>query len=213
MRIDEIIIIYEKLVDTYRRIKNPPKVIIMEKNGSIIKNSFKVPFIIEFLINTSPIDKKIKLNKIAIEGQKFKDALVKAIDEDTNAFDQVIKAMRMPKDTDNDKEKRKGAMETGYKIATKIPLNTVKECRNALKICSEISKLMDDEMASDVGSGALMAKAGAEAAAYNVKINLRHINDKTFLDNTTKELSELLKECQIIADKVQQRVEKSLKAI
>ena len=58
-----------------------------------------------------------------------------------------------------------------------------------------------------------MAKAGAEAAAYNVKINLRHINDKTFLDNTTKELSELLKECQIIADKVQQRVEKSLKAI
>ena len=158
-------------------------------------------------------DKKIKLNKIAIEGQKFKDALVKAIDEDTNAFDQVIKAMRMPKDTDNDKEKRKVAMETGYKIATKIPLNTVKECRNALKICSEISKLMDDEMASDVGSGALMAKAGAEDAAYNVKINLRHINDKTFLDNTTKELSELLKECQNIADKVQERVEKSLKAI
>ena len=55
---------YEKLAVTYRRIKNPPKVIIIEKNGSIIKNSFKVPFIIEFLINMNPMDRKIKLNVI-----------------------------------------------------------------------------------------------------------------------------------------------------
>ena len=53
---------YEKLAVTYRRTKKPPNVIMIEKKGSIIKNSFKVPFMIEFLMNMSPIDKKIKLN-------------------------------------------------------------------------------------------------------------------------------------------------------
>ena len=153
---------------------------------------------------------KDELAKIAEKGQITKDELVKAIDDDTSAFDEVIKAMRMPKDTDEEKNKRNIEMQKGYQAATLVPLKTVENCRNALDVCKEISEIMDEGMASDVGSGALMANAGAISAAYNVRINLKSINDKTFSSNTTKKLDELLKECDQILTKITKNVEKCL---
>ena len=51
-------------------------------------------------------NKSEELNRIAEEGQEIKQFLVNAIDGDSNAFDKVIKAMRMPNDTDSEKETR-----------------------------------------------------------------------------------------------------------
>ena len=155
-------------------------------------------------------DQKKRLNEISSKGQAVKDALIKAIDDDTSAFDQVIKAMRMPKDTDADKKSRETAMQEGYQIATQVPLETVKHCRDALQICSEISKLMDDGMASDVGSGALMANAGAKAAAYNVRINLKSIKNDKFCKATGKDLENLINECNLLTESVTLNVDKTL---
>ena len=153
---------------------------------------------------------KDELAKIAEKGQITKDELVKAIDDDTSAFDEVIKAMRMPKDTDEEKNKRNIEMQKGYQAATLVPLKTVENCRNALEVCKEISEIMDEGMASDVGSGALMANAGAISAAYNVRINLKSINDKKFSSNTKERLDELLGECDQILTTVTKNVEKCL---
>ena len=101
-------------------------------------------------------------------------------------------------------------MQKGYQAATLVPLKTVENCRNALDVCKEISEIMDEGMASDVGSGALMANAGAISAAYNVRINLKSINNKTFSSNTNKKLDELLKECDQILTKVTKNVEECL---
>ena len=153
---------------------------------------------------------KDELAKIAEKGQITKDELIKAIDDDTSAFDEVIKAMRMPKDTDEEKNKRNIEMQKGYQAATLVPLKTVENCRNALDVCKEISEIMDEGMASDVGSGALMANAGAISAAYNVRINLKSINDKKFSSNTKERLDELLDECAQILTTVTKNVEKCL---
>ena len=153
---------------------------------------------------------KDELAKIAEKGQITKDELVKAIDDDTSAFDEVIKAMRMPKDTDEEKNKRNIEMQKGYQTATLVPLKTVENCRNALEVCKEISEIMDEGMASDVGSGALMANAGAISAAYNVRINLKSITDKKFSSSTKKRLDELLYECDQILTAVTKNVEKCL---
>ena len=153
---------------------------------------------------------KDKLAKISKKGQTTKEQLVKAIDEDTSAFDEVIKAMRMPKDTEKEKEMREKEMQKGYQIATLVPLRTVENCRNSLEICYEISEIMDEGMASDVGSGALMANAGAKAAAYNVLINLKSITDKNFCNKTNKDLKSMTKDCEKLSEKVAQNVEKTL---
>jgi len=154
--------------------------------------------------------KKKELNSIAGEGQKIKEFLVNAIDEDTNAFDKVIKAMRMPKDSDTEKKLREEKMQEGYKAATEIPLKTVEYCCKALKICERISKLMDDSMASDVGSGAHMSIAGAQSAAYNVKINLNSIKDKKYISETEIKLNLILSDCEKLLKNISKKVEEKL---
>ena len=129
---------------------------------------------------------KDKLAEIAEKGQHIKYELVKAIDDDTSAFDEVIKAMRMPKDTEEEKKIRETEMQKGYRTATLVPLKTVENCKKALQICKEISEIMDEGMSSDVGSGALMANAGAIAAAYNVRINLKSISNEKFNFDTKR---------------------------
>ena len=153
---------------------------------------------------------KDKLAEIAKEGQATKDELIKAIDDDTSAFDEVIKAMRMPKDTEEENKIRDIEMQKGYQSATLVPLKTVENCRDALDICCEISEIMDESMASDVGSGALMANAGAIAAAYNVRINLKSINDEKFSLQTREKLELLLNDCTNILNNVENNVEKCL---
>ena len=153
---------------------------------------------------------KAKLSDISSKGQNTKDKLIKAIDDDTSAFDEVIKAMRMPKDTDEEKKLRDKKMQEGYKIATLVPLETVENCKDALYICRDISELMDESMASDVGSGALMANAGANAAAYNVRINLKSITDKGFSSTTTNKLETSLKDCENALETILKNVEECL---
>ena len=152
---------------------------------------------------------QITLANISQKGQNIKDRLIQAIDDDTSAFDKVIKAMRMPKDTEEEKDIRDIEMQRGYQIATLVPLETVKDCKKALEICYDISKIMDEGMASDVGSGACMANAGAISAAYNVKINIKSINDNKFCEKMNKELNNLLSECNILVDKISKRVEEA----
>ena len=153
---------------------------------------------------------KEKLINISTKGQMTKDKLIKAIDDDTSAFDVVIKAMRMPKDTEEEKQLRNDKMQEGYKIATLVPLETVENCKDALYICKEISEIMDESMASDVGSGALMANAGAISAAYNVRINLKSIKDNKFSSKTTTKLEKLLKDCENKLKTILKNVEECL---
>jgi glutamate formiminotransferase/formiminotetrahydrofolate cyclodeaminase len=139
------------------------------------------------------------LCSIADRAQQVKDHLVRGVDEDTQAFDSVIDAMRMPKDTEAERAERARAMEEGYKAATLVPLATVERCRDALQLCREMAELADPEMVSDVGTGAHMAQAGAHAAAYNVRINLRHISDAGFNEEMKKQVRSLLAQCAELA--------------
>ncbi len=153
-----------------------------------------------------------RLCSIAERAQGVKDALVRGVDEDTRAFDSVIEAMRMPKDTEAERVERERAIQEGYKAATRVPLQTVADCRDALGLCRAISELADPEMVSDVGTGAHMARAGAHAAAYNVRINLRHIGDREFVAQMRERVGVLLAECDELAGSVIAEVEKVLAA-
>ncbi len=151
-----------------------------------------------------------KLCAIADRAQQVKDALIRGVDEDTQAFDSVIDAMRMAKDTETERAERAVAMEEVFKEATRVPLETVKHCRDALLLCREISQLADPEMVSDVGTGAHMALAGAHSAAYNVRINLRHISDSSFNSEMRESVQALLTECDELKAGVVADVEKVL---
>jgi glutamate formiminotransferase/formiminotetrahydrofolate cyclodeaminase len=147
---------------------------------------------------------------IAERAQAVKDALIRGVDDDTSAFDSVLEAMRMAKDTEEERAVRSAAMQEGYKAATRVPLATVEQCRDAIALCLEIAEHADPAMISDAGSGALMAHAGVQAAAYNVRINLPQIDDKAFHEEILGRLHGLLEESEELARRTAEIVERKL---
>jgi len=117
--------------------------------------------------------------------------LKKAVDLDTDAFNDVMTAMRMPKNSEEETALRKKAMQEGYKKATLVPFNTAKRCVDALAELIEIAQIGNPNSASDVGVGALMAYAGFEGAALNVNINLPSIKDDAFKAEMTEKIKSL----------------------
>lgn len=114
-----------------------------------------------------------------------------AIDKDTIAFNDVINAMRLPKNTEAEKEFRLESLEAGYKNATLVPFETAKNCVKVLENLKMVSELGNPNSASDVGVGALVAYAGFEGAVLNVKINLPSIKDITFKKELLAKIEEL----------------------
>jgi glutamate formiminotransferase / formiminotetrahydrofolate cyclodeaminase len=155
-------------------------------------------------------DRYEELCEIAENAQQIKDDLVRGIDQDTTAFDAVLTAIRMPRDSGQERAERARAIQQGYQGAIQVPLATVARCRDALGLCVRMSRMADPEMVSDVGTGALVARAGARAAGYNVRINLRHIEDPAYIQKTRANLEAMLAECDQLAEQTEAEVEKVL---
>ena len=150
-----------------------------------------------------------ELCDLAERAQQAKDELVRAVDADTEAFNEVIAGLRMPKDTAEQAAVRAEAIQAGYKAAAEVPLRTAKLCREVVDLCQAAAGIGNQAVMSDAGVGALMAQAGVQGAIHNVRINLPYTGDQAFIDRMQSELGELLAESRVVCDAVQQAVESS----
>ena len=151
-------------------------------------------------------DRFEEICQVTERGQAVKDALLRGVDADTKAFDSVLTAMRLPKDTPEQRTERSAAIQAGYKVATEVPLETVKQCQAVLELCAQVVQWVDPKMVSDVGTGALMALAGAQAAGYNVRINLPSIKDQTLRQGLEAQLETALAASTQLASEVAAQV-------
>ncbi len=133
-------------------------------------------------------------NKLLMKIEGARKRLIELIDEDSNAFNSVMKAFRLPKTTDEEKEKRKQEIQNAFKYASQVPLETAKTALIVLKEMEHIAKIGYVDAISDCGSGVKMLEAGIESALLNVKINLNYIKDEEFVTNMKKEIQEIEKE-------------------
>ncbi len=136
------------------------------------------------------------LNDAAEECQQIKKALVKAIDEDTDAFNAFMDAKRLPNKTAEEKKAREDAMQAGLKQAVMVPLNTAKQSFRALEIAEVVAKNGNPNSVTDVGVGAQSAYTGVLGGIYNVLINLKDIKDKKFVDEMRTVCAELKEKAQ-----------------
>jgi glutamate formiminotransferase/formiminotetrahydrofolate cyclodeaminase len=128
---------------------------------------------------------------LAERAQALKAQLLAAVDDDTKAFDGVLAAMRLPKASDVEKSARADAIAAAYEKATSVPLATARLCLAALELAQEAAVTGNRNSASDAGVGALLARAGLEAAILNVRINLPSVRDGAFKTATLAEIAEL----------------------
>lgn len=151
-----------------------------------------------------------QVKKLAQTGQVLKDDLLRAIDQDTQAFNRVMDAFRLPKKTDEQKSDREEAIERASIHATLVPLDVVKKCIAALKLSHEIVLSGNKNSISDAGVAGLVAQAGAEGAYYNVKINLPDIKDDKFRAETLTEVTSLKNEAVALGEKIKELIEQAL---
>lgn len=118
--------------------------------------------------------------------------LLRRVDLDTQAFNAVMAAFKLPKETDEEKQKRAASIQQGYKEAVQSPLAIARECVSVLNLARSLLGKTNPNALSDLGVAAQQAYAGLEGAIMNVKINLPSIKDEQFKSEITGELCQLL---------------------
>jgi len=151
-----------------------------------------------------------KAKSLAESGQGIKDNLLRAIDQDTQAFNQVMDAFRLNRKTKEQKAKRIAAIEDATKEASLIPFEVMEKCVDALKLAKEVALTGNKNSISDAGVAGLTAQAGAEGAYYNVMINLLDINDKKFKSDFSTKASGLKEDAVKLGNEIREIIEKAL---
>ena len=118
--------------------------------------------------------------------------LTAMIEDDAKAFDAVMGAYGMAKETDQQKAARDKAIQAALKLATDVPLACARAAREVIDLAAIAADKGNLNVISDAGVGVLAAYAALRSAALNVFTNARMINDKTFTEAKLKELNQLL---------------------
>ena len=123
---------------------------------------------------------KPQMEKIGIEAQKIKDRLSFLVDEDTNAFNQLIKANRMPSSNNKQEKEKLNAIQKANEFAIEIPLEVISHCLRIIELSEELIDNGNPNLVSDAGVSAEVSLAGVRGAAMNVLINLIGIDDDSY---------------------------------
>jgi glutamate formiminotransferase/formiminotetrahydrofolate cyclodeaminase len=129
----------------------------------------------------------------AVKAQQLKDELLSLVDEDTTAFNRVMDAFALPKESAEEKAARSRAIQEATKYAAEVPLKVMETASKSYALLGEMAGKGNPASISDVGVGALATRACIEGAALNVRINLGQLKDekfKTALANKVQEISE-----------------------
>ena len=138
-----------------------------------------------------PVERE--LAEIETRGRRLQARLEALVDEDARAYDGVIAAMRMPKTSDAERSARVAAIQTSYRKATEVPLETMERCIEALELAEAAAKKGNRGATTDVAVAILLAEAAVRGASLNCAVNLAAIQDETFRSQAEERVEQLLK--------------------
>ena len=144
------------------------------------------------------------------KAKSLQEGLLRAIDEDTEAFNQVSAVFGLPKTTEEEKKARREAMQSALKGAAVTPFSMMEKIVDALKVTQAAVGKSNTNAASDLGVAALNLKAALQGAWLNVLINLASIKDEMFVRQYRKAGESLVEEGSKIADATYQQILESL---
>jgi glutamate formiminotransferase / formiminotetrahydrofolate cyclodeaminase len=151
-----------------------------------------------------------QMNDGSYQAQRIKEKLIRLIDEDTKAFNQVMAAFGLPKKTDQQKAARKQQIEAANQQATMKPLEMMRTIGELIPLLELMEKHGNSNSLSDVGVGALSALTCVRGAALNVAINLGGLEDADFVSAVSAEMQQLRQEIVEGAEAIATRIEKKL---
>lgn len=119
----------------------------------------------------------------ADKGQQYKDELLKLVDADTRAFNQIMSAMSLAKSTDEEKNIRRKAINDATRYAIEIPFRVMQISYDSMEVIRAMAETGNPNSVSDAGVGALCARTSVMGAFMNVRINVSGYDDKAFVND------------------------------
>ncbi|MGI8892506.1 MAG: glutamate formimidoyltransferase [Bacteroidia bacterium] len=154
-----------------------------------------------------------EFSEYAEKGQQQKDRLLKLVDEDTNAFNAIMQAFGLSKNTEEEKKTRKEAIQSATKNAIEVPFSVMKIAYESMAVIKAMAEKGNPNSVSDAGVGAACARTAVLGAYLNVKINAAGLDDKDYCNRILSEASDIVekakKQEETILNTVIQKIEKS----
>jgi len=130
------------------------------------------------------------------------------IDEDAKAYAKVTLAYKLSKNTFEEKEKRRAAIQKALNEAMVVPTRIAKLASEILDISSRLIDIANPGLITDTAMSAILAFACLESAVLNVEINLYALDDKDFIQKTQSELNQLIEKGRVLKEEVSAKTEK-----
>ena len=155
-------------------------------------------------------DKLEYFSNWAVKAQQLKDELLSLVDEDTAAFNKVMDAFALSKESTEEKAARVAAIEQATKYATEVPLKVMETASKSYELLAEMADKGNPASVSDVGVGAIATRACIAGAALNVRINLAQLKDEKFRTALFEKMRKISADSETQLGKITQVVESKL---
>jgi glutamate formiminotransferase/formiminotetrahydrofolate cyclodeaminase len=148
--------------------------------------------------------------RVAEEAQTEKDFYLRAVDEDTEAFNAVMSAMRMKAKSDEEKKHKADAVRDANRGATLVPLSVLERTLSTLRLARNVAEKGNPNSLSDAGVAGLAALTAAEGAYYNALINLGGMDKDDWTEETRSKAQGLVEQARTEANDLAKSVEERL---
>ncbi len=150
-----------------------------------------------------------EMSDMAVDAQSVKAELLRAVDDDSRAFDALMAASRLPKATHDEQAIREAAIQAATLRAIEVPLSVIRSCDRAVSLVERAARDGNKNSVSDAGVAALCLRTAAHGAYLNVMINMAGLADKQAGERLAKEAGSLFKNVDTAVSKIVAGVEKS----
>ncbi|MFQ5867180.1 MAG: cyclodeaminase/cyclohydrolase family protein [bacterium] len=145
--------------------------------------------------------------------EDLRERLTELVDEDIRAYGKVSIAYKLPRTTDKQREVCSKAIEQACKDALIVPLEVARSCLEGLDLARRLVEIGNVRLVSDVGVAAGLLEAALKGAELNVRINLKTIQDRSFVEERTKVIGSLVGNRIKIKDEILRKTEDKIENI
>jgi len=137
---------------------------------------------------------------------EFRHTFMTLEQEDSAAFNSVMEAFKLPKETEEQKTARTEAVEHAMRAATETPLRTARAAAEVLEYIRTLVEIGNPNSRCDAAVGAQMAFAALKGAEYNVLANIQGLKDRAFAENCRTDVLGLVQKSQAILQQVDAKI-------
>jgi formiminotetrahydrofolate cyclodeaminase len=150
------------------------------------------------------------MEKLRDTADELSTIFLELVEKDSDAYNLVTAALKLPKETDAQKESRRQAIESGTRQAAAVPMETLENLSRIPGLVREALMQGNPNCLTDAGVAVQLMRAAAAGAAYNVRINLSGIKDQELTGKLSARTGELLAQIRAEAATLEQMVEEKL---